>query len=215
MRAVVPGANGESICHRCSPLTVPVSHHYWTPRVQYLRLQELLRTFQQSHSWLGVKKAQHTLIIECVWDLQRNWHFPVVWAIDLSLLLYRDSETNYLFTYVILNLLFEFLPMLKTHLFSEDAAPCDVCFRLRHNLVTYVLRPTYFRIVYKHFGLKCLKKRSAQELTESNRDLRLQQVKTLLKMYSGDQLNTSGSSMRWDNGHGGDTEESAQNIWSH
>ena len=54
---------------------------------------------------------------------------------------------------------------------------------------THISKSSVSRIIHKDLGLKCLKKRRAQELTESNRVMRLQRAKTLLKTYSDDQVN--------------------------
>jgi transposase len=49
-------------------------------------------------------------------------------------------------------------------------------------------RSSVFRIIHEDLSLKCLKKRRAQELTESNRAVRLQRAKRLLKMYPNDKV---------------------------
>lgn len=53
---------------------------------------------------------------------------------------------------------------------------------------TGIPRSSVCRIIHEDLGLKCLKKRRAQELTESNRTVRLQRAKKLLKMYPDDKV---------------------------
>jgi len=44
------------------------------------------------------------------------------------------------------------------------------------------------RIVHDDLSLKCVKKRRAQEFTQSNRAVRLQRAKKLLQMYPDDKV---------------------------
>ena len=54
--------------------------------------------------------------------------------------------------------------------------------------VTGISQSSVFRIIHADLGLKCLKKRRAQELTESNRAVRLQRAKKLLTMFPDDKV---------------------------
>jgi len=54
---------------------------------------------------------------------------------------------------------------------------------------TGIRQSSVFRIIHNDLRLKCLKKRCAQQLTESNRANRLQCARMLLKMYPDDQVN--------------------------
>ena len=54
---------------------------------------------------------------------------------------------------------------------------------------TGIRQSSVFRIVHNDLGLKCLKRRRAQELTESNRANPPQRAKLPLKMYPDDQVN--------------------------
>lgn len=49
-------------------------------------------------------------------------------------------------------------------------------------------RSSVHRIIHGDLGLKCLKKRRAQELTQRNRDVRLLRAKQLLKLYPDDKI---------------------------
>jgi inhibitor of nuclear factor kappa-B kinase subunit alpha len=53
---------------------------------------------------------------------------------------------------------------------------------------TGISQSSVFRIIHADLGLKCLKKRRAQELTESNRAVRLQRAKKLLTMFPDDKV---------------------------
>jgi len=72
---------------------------------------------------------------------------------------------------------------------SEESQP------ITHRSVREIARETgirqssVFRFIHNDLRLKCLKKRRAQELTESNRANRLKRARMLLKMYPGDQVN--------------------------
>ena len=54
---------------------------------------------------------------------------------------------------------------------------------------TGISRSSVHRIIHDDLDLKCVKKRRAQELTQLNRNVRLQRSKQLLKLYSDDKVN--------------------------
>ena len=87
------------------------------------------------------------------------------------------------------------LPALKTTYRVEERVLSQAGQPQTHRSVREISREIgvpkspVLRIVHDDLSLKCVKKRRAQELTPSNRAVRLQRTKKLLKMFPADKVN--------------------------
>lgn len=78
----------------------------------------------------------------------------------------------------------ETVQMIEELVLSQENQPQTHCSTRQISREAGVSQSSVVRIIHHDLGLKCLKKRRAQELTENNRLVRLSRAKQLLKTYS-------------------------------
>jgi len=75
---------------------------------------------------------------------------------------------------------------------SQEGQPQTHCSIRQISREIGIHQSSVVRIIHDDLGLKCLKKRRAQELTPANRSVWIQRAKKLLEMYPEHKVDLSG-----------------------